>query len=485
MMVLALLALGASLPELIAPPAGESALGPTLTCAALQSLTGYDFTVATAALVPAGPNVREHCRVTGQIPLEIRFVVNLPTAWTRRLYMTGNGGYAGDAVDAPARSGSWNLPINRGFLTAASDTGHQASLEPGASFATNRQKLYDYAFRSQHLTFETARRLATAYYGVPPTRSYFESCSNGGRQAMMLAQRFPQDFDGIIAGAPALDFTGAILRFTCNGQALAAAPIPYAKVALLSDRIYALCDATDGLKDGVIDDPRRCDFRPSRDLPKCAEGADKPDCFTAGQITALEKIYGDIMSQGKRLVRGWPVGGEVADAKGRRGWKDWIIRDEGPSVGVQFAESFYRYMAFPEKNPDYKLSDFDFEKDPARLQWIHEVLDATNPDLSGLKARHGKLIMWFGWADEALNALSGIDYYESVLARMGPSTPDFFRLFMIPGTFHCGGGIGTSSFDMFTPLLQWVEQGIAPDQIPATRKIDGTPVRTRSLRPYK
>jgi feruloyl esterase len=472
------------LPDAWPPPPSQTVLSPKLACTDLFSLTGYEFTVATATLIPANANVREYCRVTGQMLPEIRFEVNLPTSWNRRFYMFGDGGYAGSAVDAPSRAGARNDHVSRGFATAGSNSGHQASLEPGASFAQDRQKLLDYGFRALHVTAETARRLITVYYGAKPARSYFESCSNGGRQAMMLAQRFPDDFDGIVAGAPAMDFTGSMLRFTCTAQALAAAPIPYAKLSILSDRIQELCDARDGLKDGLIDDPRRCDFRPSRDLPKCAADADQPDCFTNAQIGALEKIYGDVVIGGKRWARGWPVGGEAADAKGRRGWKNWIIRDEGQTISAGFAESFFRYMGFPEKDPNYKLASFDFDKDPARLDWVRNAVDAVNPDLSRFQARGGRLIMWFGWADEALNAMNAVDYYESVLARMGPATPDFFRLFMAPGVFHCGGGVGPSSFDMLTPLIRWVERGAAPGSIPAERKIDGKVVRTRPLCPY-
>jgi Tannase and feruloyl esterase len=335
-----------------------------------------------------------------------------------------------------------------------------------------------------HTTAETAKRIATAYYGVKPSRSYFEGCSTGGRQALILAQRFPDDFDGIITGAPVLNWTGTMMRYTCTAQALAAAPIPYAKLSLLSDRIYDKCDAVDGVKDGVIDDPRRCDFRPARDLPKCAEGADTSSCFTSGQIGALEKIYGNVTSRGKRFFPGWPVGAEIAGPNGRSGWDPWIVHDGGPTTEVVFAGSFLRYMAFPERDSKTDLGSFDFDKDPARMSWIHEALDATDPDLSGLQKRGGKLIMFYGWADPALDAQMGVDYYESVVNRMGGSTSSFFRLFMVPGMFHCGGGVGTSTFDMLTPLLQWVERGPAPERILASRVVDGKPNRTRPLCPY-
>jgi feruloyl esterase len=411
--------------------------------------------------------------------------------------MTGNGGYAGDSLDAPQRAGGRNAAMRRGFVSASTNTGHDAAVEPLGAFAVNRQKLLDYAFRSLHTTAETGKRIAAAYYGAGPARSYFEGCSTGGRQALILAQRFPDDFDGIVAGAPVLNFSGTMVGYAKMTQALAASPIPYAKLALLADRIYAQCDEKDGLKDGLIDDPRRCDFRPARDLPKCAEGADNTannaannsagnsDCFTTAQIGTLETIYGDVHGNGKRLFPGWPVGAEVIGPNGRSGWDNWIINEKGqPTISVNFAESFFRYLAFPEKNPKYELSSFNFEKDPPRLEWIHNILDATDPDLSRFKARGGKLLMYFGWADQALNAQMGVDYYESVLARMGATTTGFFRLFMVPGMFHCGGGVGCGSFDKLTPLMQWVEQGTAPERIIGSRMVNGKAVRTRPLCPY-
>jgi feruloyl esterase len=472
-------------PGPLSPPAGESVLPPKIACADLRSLTGYEFTVESAVAIPVSSDAPAHCRVRGQILPEIQFEVSLPAAWNRRFYMYGNGGYAGESLDAPQRAGIRNAALRRGFVVAATNTGHEAATEPLATFAQNRQKLLDYAFRSLHTTAETGKRIAAAWYGARPTRAYFEGCSTGGRQALILAQRFPEDFDGIVAGAPVLNFSGTMVGYAKMAQALRAAPIPYAKLSLLADRVYALCDDKDGLKDGLIDDPRRCDFRPSRDLPKCAEGVDSPDCFTAAQIGTLEKIYGDVLSQGKRIFPGWPVGAEVAGPNGRSGWDNWIVNEKGqPTISVNFAESFFRFMAFPVKNPAFALADFDFEKDPARLEWIHNLLDATDPDLARFKERGGKLLMYFGWADQALNAQMGVDYYESALKQMGPATTGFFRLFMVPGMFHCGGGVGCGSFDKLTPLVQWVEQGTAPDSLVASRVVSGKTVRTRPLCPY-
>ncbi|MEO8026034.1 MAG: tannase/feruloyl esterase family alpha/beta hydrolase, partial [Bryobacteraceae bacterium] len=465
-------------------PASGTPAGPKIGCADLRSLTGYDFTVATAVLVPASSEAPEHCRVSGQIPLEVRFEVDLPTAWNRRFYMTGNGGYAGEQFDQRGRIATRFRAVQRGFAWAGTDTGHDSTMEPLGTFAVNRQKLYDYAFRSLHVTAVTAKQLIAAYYGMPQEKSYFEGCSTGGRQALILAQRFPDDFDGIIVGAPVLNFSGTMVRYACTAQALAAAPIPPSKLPLLADKIYKKCDAVDGLADGVIDDPRRCNFQPAQDLPVCSGETNGDDCFTKAQIGTLEKIYGDVMGGGKRLFPGWPVGAEIVGGAGRPGWDPWIVTQQPKSIGFTFGETFFQYLASPEKNSKMTLLNFDFDKDPARLEWIHEILDATDTDLTRFKNRGGRIIMYYGWADPALNPRMGVEYYEGVQKKIGPQTDAFFRLFMVPGMFHCGDGVGTSTFDMLGPLIGWVERGSAPDSIRAARVANGRPNRTRPLCPY-
>ena len=323
-----------------------------------------------------------------------------------------------------------------------------------------------------------------AYYGSAPVKSYFEGCSTGGRQGLILAQRFPDDFDGITVGAPVLNFTGTMMRFTQAAKALKAAPIATGKLAALAARIYDACDAKDGLKDGIIDDPRRCDFQPARDLPKCEAGADRPDCFTLAQIATLEKIYGEVSSGGKRIFPAWPVGAEIAGQNGRSGWDPWTIHEGGPSQGMFFGENFFRYLAFPKPDPQYDLHQFDFEKDPARLETIHQILDATDTDLTRFQQRGGKILMYFGWADPALNPMMGLEYYEGVQTRMGPGTANFFRLFMGPGMFHCGDGPGPNQFDTTGPLSEWVERGEAPQAIRANKLADGKVVRSRPLCAY-
>ncbi len=466
------------------PAAGEPRLAAKLSCSALRGLTGYEFSVISATAVAATAGTPEHCRVSGQILPEVRFEVNLPSSWNGRLYMFGNGGYAGEPFENPNRAANRSKALQQGFAVAATNTGHDAAAEPLGSFAVNSQKLLDYAFRSLHVTAVTAKTLVRAYYGQPQSRAYFDGCSTGGRQGLILAQRFPEDFDGIVVGAPVLNFSGTMLSYARMAKALADGPIPSTKLKLLARKVYDACDAGDGLADGLIDDPRKCRFSASRDLPKCADGAEGADCFTTKQIAALETIYSDVKSQGRRIFPGWPAGAEIEGPNGRSGWDNWLVRDGGKTISVAFGETFFRYLAFPEKDPNYELTRVDFDKDPERMTWIHQVLDATDPDLSQFRARGGRIVMYYGWADPALNANMGVEYYEKVVETMGAATGGFFRLFMVPGMFHCSGGVGVSTFDAATPLISWVEKGSAPEQIQGARIVDGKTVRTRPLCPY-
>jgi hypothetical protein len=455
---------------------------PAMACGELRGLTSFDLYVIGATVIPASANAPEHCRVSLMVPPEINIEVNLPTAWNGRLYMFGNGGWAGESFDAPGRVANRARGLKAGFVTAATDTGHSASSEPGASFAVNRQKLLDFGFRSLHVTAESAKMMARAYYGAGPSKSYYDGCSQGGRQGLILAQRFPNDFDGIIAGAPALNNTGTQTARAYWMQGLAANPFPAAKLELLARNVYEQCDAKDGLKDGLIDDPRRCDFKAARDLPRCADGTDQADCFTAAQIAAVERIHSDVMSQGKRYFPGWPVGAEIAGPNGQSGWIGQQINGpNGPGAWTSFGQNFLRFMMPGAKGAE---KDFDIDKDPARIDEMRQILDATDTDLSAFKRHGGKLLMYFGWADPQLNPLMGVEYYEQVVEKMGASTSDFARLFMVPGMFHCGGGVGTGVFDTATPLVQWVEASTAPVRIEASRVVAGKVVRTRPLCVY-
>ncbi len=464
----------------------KATVKPQIACPEVRSLAAGSVSILAVEIVAAADGVPEHCRVTGMIAPEIHFEVNLPAAWNRRFYMSGNGGFAGEASDSPPRAAMRAAALRHGFVTATTNTGHDATKEPLASFALDPQKVTDYAFRAVHLTAITAKGIATRYYDRPVAYSYWDGCSTGGRQALMSAQRFPGDFDGIVAGAPVLNFVDTTITGLWNAGAVADGPLTLDTLKLAADVVYAKC----GGADGVIDDPRRCSFDPTRDLPKCAGGATS-GCVTESQARAFKKIYGGVTRDGKLYFPGQPLGAEkagvspIGEPKPSSGWDRWLIgRDGAKSLQLAYSESFMRYMAFGKPDPSYDWKTFDFDKDPDRMGDIRRLLNATDPDLSAFRNRGGKLLMYFGWADTALTPFMAIDYYEKALATNGPDTRDFFRLFMVPGMFHCRGGVGTDRFDAMTTLINWVEGGTAPDSIPAARVEQDQVKRTRPLCPY-
>ena len=452
-------------------------------CGSLVSLTGYEFSIETASMIPSSGDQPAFCQVTGQIAPEVRFELSLPASWNNRFYMFGNGGYAGEQLGSQGRVATRNTALKAGFAVAQTNTGHDGANEPLGTFAVNRQKLIDYAFRAVHVTAETSKRLIREYYGAAAARSYFDGCSTGGRQGLISAQRFPDDFDGILVGAPVLDFTGTMTNYIAITRALEAAPIPLDKLKIIAQHVYSKCDGADGLADGLIDDPRRCDFEPAKELPICANDVDGKDCFTSGQIRALNVIYRGAESGGKPIFWGQPVGAEIG-APVQSIWTNWIIAPTGRSISYNFAETFFRYLAFQKPDPNYDIRSFNFETDLPRLQSISGLLDAKNADLDRFKSHGGKIVMYFGWADTALNPLMGVDYYEKVSARFGGSTQEFYRLFMVPGMAHCRGGVGADQCDFMSALVEWVEKNAAPNQIVTLQSRDGKPVRTRLLCPY-
>ena len=453
-------------------------LTPQSPCASLVSLTGYELSITSATVVAAAADAPEYCRVVGQILPEVRFEVNLPASWNGRLYMFGNGGYAGEALDSPSRTTTARTALARGFAVAQTNTGHDAATEPLGTFASSPQKFLDYAYRAVHITALTAKRIAQTYYSAAPRYSYFDGCSTGGRQGLISAQRFPEDFDGIVVGAPVLSFSGTMINYSTNQRALASAPIPAETLKALAADVYAKCDAADGVSDGVIDDPRRCSFAPARDLTRCANDGAGIECVTRSQVAALETIYGGTKRGTEEFFPGWPVGAENS-------WVPWFVgAPAGRAVQASFGETFFRNMAFGKPMPDYDWTTFDVQADLEKIQAARAAIDATDPDLSRFKARGGKIVSYFGWADPALNPLMGVKYYEAVSQRLGAATTDFYRMFMVPGMFHCRGGVGVSTFDAMTPLVEWVEKGTAPQTILASKVVDNKVVRTRPLCAY-
>jgi len=462
---------------------------PQRTCQSLATFTHEDLVSLRVRVVAATQNAPEHCRVLGVIDPEVAFEVDLPARWNNRFYMTGNGGLAGQAVDGPL-GGDRAAALTHGFVIAQTNTGHDAQQEPGGTFIlSNPQKAIDYAYRAVHVTAEAAKAIANTYYGSPVTFAYWSSCSNGGRQGLIEAQRFPDDFDGIVANAPWADQTGFTIGAMWNQKAMTDAPVSPAKLTLLAERVVATCDAVDGLEDGLIDDPRACRFDPARDVPACAAGTDGADCLTPAQAAAIAKVYGGPTGNGRSLAPGFMPGSEVVTS-GRGGRSSaWVgmIAPTGPDAkpaDFNLAENIMRYLVLDPPQPDYDYRTFDYDRDPALMQRWSELADAKDPDLSAFRASGGKLIMTYGWADQILQPMMGVDYYESVRATHGAQTADFVRLFMMPGVTHCGGGVGPDQIDSVTAVIDWVEKSQAPDSLLATQMSGGQAMRTRPLCPY-
>jgi hypothetical protein len=465
---------------------------PRLTCERLgTTFKSKEAVQLKATLVAATADAPAHCRVAGLLDPEIGFEVNLPARWNRRFYMIGNGGHAGEAPDDPGRAAQRIAALQNGFVFATTNTGHDSKKEPQATFVlSDPQKAVDYAYRAVHLTATTAKAIAGSYYSKPVSRSYWNSCSNGGRQGLIEAQRYPDDFDGIVANAPWVDQTGYTIGALWNQRALSEAPLTSAKLALVGSRVMAVCDAVDGLTDGLIDDPRRCSFDPARDVPKCPADTDAATCLTGAQAAALSKIYGGASSGGKPFFPGFMVGSEASipgpGGVPLSGWANLIVPGANGNKPADFslAESTMKYLVFAPPRPDYDYRSFDFDRDPGLLDAWGKLANARNPDLSAFRARGGKLIMSYGWADAILMPLMGVNYYEQATVVNGPRTTEFFRLFMIPGMAHCAGGVGPDRHDPVTAVIDWVEKGKAPESMTASKVVNGQVVRSRPLCPY-
>jgi tannase/feruloyl esterase len=463
---------------------------PKAACDSLVRLKGGEIAdLQVRSIAAAGPTPA-HCRVNGIIAPEIGFEVNLPAKWNGRFYMIGNGGHAGQGPDDPGRSTERAVALQNGFAFATTNTGHDGQKETGATFVlSNPQKAIDYAHRAVHMTAITAKRIANEYYAKPVSFSYWSSCSNGGRQGLIEAQRYPDDFDGIVANAPWVDQTGFTIGAMWNQRALTEAPLSAEKLALVAKSVMNKCDAVDGLKDGLIDDPRRCSFDPKKDVPACQAGADGGDCLTAAQATTLSKIYGGVTSNGKAFFPGYMIGSEAINSApngtASSGWMNLIVsaKPEAKPADFNLAEGTMRYLVFDPPKADYDYKTFDFDKDPALLERWGKIANANNPDLSAFKKRGGRLIMTYGWADSILQPMMGVSYYEQAVAKNGKDTKDFFRLFMIPGMAHCAGGVGPDQNDAVTAVINWVEKKTAPDAI-ASKIVSGQTMRTRPLCPY-
>jgi hypothetical protein len=479
---------------------GKALSGAEITAAALQSAGPF---VIPPELGPARTvQLPAFCRVQGVLrptpDSSIAFEVWLPAnGWNGRFLGVGNGGFAG-AIGYS----SLVAAVQGGYAAASTDTGHKAAGTDASWAEGHPEKVVDFGWRAVHLTAVAGKGLTSEVYGEPPRRSYFESCSNGGRQGLMEAQRFPEDYDGILAGAPAYAWTGLFTDFVWNAQSLsrAGATIPAAKTPAIARAVLAQCDAQDGLADGLVSDPRQCRFNPGK--LRCA-ATESDACLTGQQITALRAIYrGAHGSNGKQIYFGFLPGGESAPPS--PGWDAWIFgAAPGASIQNAFGSNFVKYIVGAPAG--WTPADFDFDRDFATLQTkTAATFNATDPDLSRFATRGGKLILYHGWSDAAIPAQGTSAYRDQVVRRMGATqSAGFMRLFMVPGMHHCGGGAGPSdigqggvpapgddpSTSVASALEAWVEQGRAPEQVIARQPAHAgapasQPVRTGLICAY-
>ena len=442
------------------------------------------YTLATPEGFPPAPVVvtTSFCRVAGTIAPAIRFEVWMPIEdWNGRFEGLGTGAFSGAISHGPLAQA-----VARGYAAGTTDGGHESDAMD-ARWAMKGAKLNealvaDWAHRAMHEMTVKSKAIVQAFYGKAPHHSYFVGCSSGGHQALTQAQRYPQNYDGIVAGAPANYWTHVMAGQMAYGLATRVDPAsdleaPTSKLQLIHDAVLAACDAQDGVKDGVIENPAQCGFRPAT---LACKGADSASCLTAPQVQALEKIYADVRtSDGRKIFPGLPPGSELA----------WPAMS---ALQVGFAESFYQYLVF--QNPQWSYRTLNLDRDVAFAdQRIGKIVNSINPDLSAFRARGGKLIQYHGWSDWGISPHNSVDYYESVVAQLAKGrdratalreTQQFDRLFMVPGMGHCAGGAGPDSFDGLAVLQRWVEEGVAPTQIIAAKIADGKTVRTRPLCPY-
>ena len=458
-------------------------------CADLAALELIDMRIGSAEHV-AESDLPAHCRVTGVIETEINFELLLPDDWNGRFVMGGGGGFVG-SVQNQARSlyAHGGSPLERGYATAGTDTGHTGNGIQAGWALDNPERQENFGHRAVHLTAEAAKSIIGHYYARPSDYDYFVGCSRGGGQAMMASQRYPDDFDGIVAAAPAYDWTGIAAGFVQNQQAIypdgdVDAPVlTPAALELLGSSILAACDADDGVEDGMMTDPRPCGFDPA-DLPRCAGDHPADDCVTAAQLAAIRTVYDGPTSNGEPIYHGFNYGGEHEGG----GWDSWVVgspqrRAAGvPNAQYGFGTELFKYFVFGD--PDWDYTEYDFSTWKEDTASTAAILNATDTDLSRFRDGGGRIIYWTGWSDLALTPLGTIDYYVR-LAADDPSARDYARLYMLPGVLHCAGGPGPDRVDWVEAIRAWVEDGQAPERLLASKLGEDDEVAmTRPVCPY-
>ena len=385
--------------------------------------------------------------------------------WNGKFQAVGNGGWAGTISFAAMATA-----LQEGYATASNDTGHKGG---NALFAIDHpEKVVDFAHRAVHEMTVQSKALITAYYNRGPRLSYWNGCSTGGRQGLMSAQKYPEDFDAIVAGAPAnyqthlhawdLSVSIPVLKDPASA-------VPAAKLEMVTRAVVNACDARDGVADGVLNNPTSCTFDVAS--LQCKAG-DAADCLTSAQVTAMKRVYEPAKtSSGHVVFPGKALGSEA-------GFTPYVGGQQAPGISVGSFQVAYN-------NAKWDPLTFDLNRDlPVVDDKVGAIINAVNPDLRAFKARGGKLILYHGWNDTAISPGNAIDYYSSVLKRMGGRQDDFVRLYMAPGMNHCGGGVGPNQVNWMAALERWREAGVAPDRIDAYRVTNNRVDMTRPLCPY-
>ncbi|WP_304304818.1 tannase/feruloyl esterase family alpha/beta hydrolase [Pseudacidovorax intermedius] len=462
-----------------------------LACADLASRFESEqdaVVIVSATDVAQAQDLPAHCDVRGTIRGNIKFAVFMPKEWNGRFQMVGNGGKAGSISFSAMESA-----LRQGYATSSTDTGHDASIrsQSGARFGYDaefgRDMEIDFGYRAVHLTALVSKEIVNAHYPEKIQYSYWNGCSTGGRQGLMEAQRFPEDFDGYAVGAPVYNYTRqqmsapALLQHLYKSGIAGGSVISPAKRDLIGNIVYngnggnyPGCDALDGVKDGQIRNPLRCNFDPLVHVPMCGPSGGA-DCLTAEEQAALVGVY---KGRPDVSVLALPVGSENTQG----GWPDWLITNgtRTPQLHTVMADAF-QYLLFEPDRPDFDyLTQFDWSADPHRMETAKQTYNATNPDLRRFAEAGKKIIMYHGWTDPGVNPMGTLEYRANVESVFGsPAAVErFMKLYMVPGMGHCSGGPGHGSVDWVAPLKDWVEHGKEP------QAIVGSKPGTQSTRPH-
>jgi feruloyl esterase len=384
--------------------------------------------------------------------------------WNGKFLAVGNGGWAG-TISYSAMAAA----LNEGYATASNDTGHKGG---NALFAIGHaEKLVDFAYRAMHEMTVQSKAIVRAFYNRAPRLSYYQGCSTGGRQGLMSAQRYPEDFDAIIAGAPANYQTHLHAWDIWVAQPPLVDPaklLPQAKAMLLNQAVIRACDANDGVKDGLLNDPRKCTFDPATLVCRSGDG---DNCLTAAQLETVKRAYSPAKTKsGETVYPGYAFGSEL-------GWGRFAGGTAPPGVALGSFQVTYQ-----DANWDWRT--FDLDRDTKLVDEKVGFINAIEPNLQAFKARGGKLLLYHGWNDTAISPENTVNYYSSVLKRMGSKQDDWLRLFMMSGVAHCGGGPGPNQWNLLGALERWRESGTPPDQITAYRVTNNRVDMTRPLCPY-